>query len=130
MVPTGDRGYLDADGYLWLVGPDQGADHRGGEKISRARSTRCCSRIPRWRSRLLRCAARDWGEEVAAAVVLRDPVTETDLLTYAASTWPTTASQTDSHHADDPAHGHRQNSARGRREDVRREGVVSRVRTP
>ena len=80
---TGDRGYLDADGYLWLVARIKELINRGGEKISPreidevllthpAVAEAVCFGVPH----------ATWGEEVAAAVVLRDPVTEADLLTY------------------------------------------------
>ena len=80
---TGDRGYLDADGDLWLVARIKELINRGGEKISPreidevllthpAVAEAVCFGVPH----------ATWGEEVAAAVVLRDPVTEADLLTY------------------------------------------------
>jgi acyl-CoA synthetase (AMP-forming)/AMP-acid ligase II len=80
---TGDRGYLDADGDLWLVARIKELINRGGEKISPreidevllthpAVAEAVCFGVPH----------ATWGEEVAAAVVLRAPVTEADLLTY------------------------------------------------
>jgi acyl-CoA synthetase (AMP-forming)/AMP-acid ligase II len=80
---TGDRGYLDADGYLWLVARIKELINRGGEKISPreidevllghpAVAEAVCFGVPH----------ATWGEEVAAAVVLRHAVTEADLLTY------------------------------------------------
>ena len=80
---TGDRGYLDADGDLWLVARIKELINRGGEKISPreidevllthpAVAEAVCFGVPH----------ATWGEEVAAAVVLRDPVSEADLLTY------------------------------------------------
>ena len=80
---TGDRGYLDADGYLWLVARIKELINRGGEKISPreidevllahpAVAEAVCFGVPH----------ATWGEEVAAAVVLRGASTEADLLTY------------------------------------------------
>lgn len=80
---TGDQGFLDADGYLMLVGRLKEMINRGGEKISPreidevllthpAIAEAVCFGIPH----------KTWGEEVAAAVVLREAVTEAELLAY------------------------------------------------
>ena len=80
---TGDRGVLDADGYLTLVARIKELINRGGEKISPrevdevllahpAVAEAVCFGFPH----------PTWGEEVAAAVVLREPVSEADLLAY------------------------------------------------
>jgi acyl-CoA synthetase (AMP-forming)/AMP-acid ligase II len=80
---TGDQGYLDADGYLHLVARIKELINRGGEKISPreidevllthpAVAEAVCFGVPH----------RTWGEEVAAAVVLRDTASEADLLAY------------------------------------------------
>jgi acyl-CoA synthetase (AMP-forming)/AMP-acid ligase II len=80
---TGDRGYLDADGYLWLVARIKELINRGGEKISPreidevllahpAVAEAVCFGVPHG----------TWGEEVAAAVVVKRPVTEDALLEY------------------------------------------------
>jgi len=77
---TGDQGTLDANGYLTLVGRLKELINRGGEKISPreidevllthpAVSEAVCFGVPH----------PTWGEEVAAAVVLREPVAESDL---------------------------------------------------
>jgi acyl-CoA synthetase (AMP-forming)/AMP-acid ligase II len=77
---TGDQGILDAEGYLTLVGRLKELINRGGEKISPreidevllthpAVSEAVCFGVPH----------QTWGEEVAAAVVLREAVTEADL---------------------------------------------------
>jgi acyl-CoA synthetase (AMP-forming)/AMP-acid ligase II len=77
---TGDQGILDANGYLTLVGRLKELINRGGEKISPreidevllthpAVAEAVCFGVPH----------QTWGEEVAAAVVLREPVAETDL---------------------------------------------------
>lgn len=83
---TGDQGFLDADGYLTLVGRLKELINRGGEKISPreidevllahpAIAEAVCFGVPH----------PTWGEEVAAAVVLRpsgDAASEADLLAY------------------------------------------------
>jgi acyl-CoA synthetase (AMP-forming)/AMP-acid ligase II len=80
---TGDQGYLDADGYLTLVGRIKELINRGGEKISPrevdevllahpAIAEAVCFGVPH----------PTWGEEVEAAVVLRDNASEADLLSY------------------------------------------------
>ena len=82
---TGDRGYLDRDGYLWLVARIKELINRGGEKISPreidevllahpAVVEAVCFGVPH----------ATWGEEVVAAVVLREAATanEADLLSF------------------------------------------------
>jgi acyl-CoA synthetase (AMP-forming)/AMP-acid ligase II len=80
---TGDQGYLDSDGYLSLVGRLKELINRGGEKISPleidavllahpAVGEAVCFGVPH----------KTWGEEVAAAVVVREPVSEADLLAF------------------------------------------------
>ena len=80
---TGDQGYLDPDGYLHLVARIKELINRGGEKISPreidevllthpAVAEAVCFGVPHV----------TWGEEVAAAVVLRDAASEADLLAY------------------------------------------------
>ena len=82
---TGDQGFLDADGYLTLVARLKELINRGGEKISPreidevllthpAIAEAVCFGVPHG----------TWGEEVAAAVVLREGATasEADLLAF------------------------------------------------
>ena len=80
---TGDQGVLDAQGYLTLVARIKELINRGGEKISPreidevllahpAVAEAVCFGVPH----------QTWGEEVAAAVVVRQPVTEQELLAY------------------------------------------------
>lgn len=80
---TGDQGVLDDDGYLMLVGRLKELINRGGEKIAPreidevllthpAVSEAVCFGMPH----------KTWGEEVAAAVVLRAPVSEAELVAY------------------------------------------------
>jgi acyl-CoA synthetase (AMP-forming)/AMP-acid ligase II len=80
---TGDQGYLDEQGYLTLVGRIKELINRGGEKISPreidevllthpAVAEAVCFGVPH----------PTWGEEVAAAVVVREAVTEPELLAF------------------------------------------------
>jgi acyl-CoA synthetase (AMP-forming)/AMP-acid ligase II len=80
---TGDQGFLDANGYLTLVGRLKELINRGGEKISPreidevllthpAVAEAVCFGVPH----------PTWGEEVAAAVVVREGVSESDLLAH------------------------------------------------
>src|SRR5206468_7506810 len=80
---TGDQGVLDSEGYLTLVGRIKELINRGGEKISPreidetllahpAIAEAVCFGVPH----------PTWGEEVAAAVVVRQPVSEAELLAY------------------------------------------------
>ena len=84
---TGDQGFLDSHGYLFLTGRIKEIINRGGEKISPreidevlldhpAVSQACAFSIP----------SEQLGEEVGAAVVLRENATlaETELLEFAA----------------------------------------------
>ncbi len=80
---TGDQGYLDEQGYLTIVARKKELINRGGEKISPrevdevllahpAVAEAVCFGFPH----------HMWGEEVAAAVVLREKISEKDLLTH------------------------------------------------
>jgi acyl-CoA synthetase (AMP-forming)/AMP-acid ligase II len=80
---TGDQGFLDTEGYLTLVGRLKELINRGGEKISPreidevllthpAVAEAVCFGFPH----------PTWGEEVAAAVVVREGVSESDLLAH------------------------------------------------
>ncbi len=80
---TGDQGFLDAEGYLTLVARIKELINRGGEKISPreidevllthpAVAEAVCFGVPH----------KTWGEEVAAAVVVKEPVSETDLIAF------------------------------------------------
>jgi len=80
---TGDQGFLDANGYLTLVGRLKELINRGGEKISPreidevllahpAIAEAVCFGVPH----------ATWGEEVAAVVVLRSAASEADLIGY------------------------------------------------
>jgi oxalate---CoA ligase len=80
---TGDQGFLDENGYLTLVGRLKELINRGGEKISPREidevllthplvAEAVCFGVPH----------PTWGEEVAAAVVLKEAATESDLLAF------------------------------------------------
>ena len=80
---TGDEGVLDDEGYLRLTGRIKELINRGGEKIAPreidevllthpAVAEAVCFGVPH----------PTWGEEVAAAVVLREPATEAELIAY------------------------------------------------
>jgi len=80
---TGDQGFLDPDGYLTLVGRIKELINRGGEKISPrevdevllahpAVAEAVCFGVPH----------KTWGEEVAAAVILKEPTSESELIAF------------------------------------------------
>jgi acyl-CoA synthetase (AMP-forming)/AMP-acid ligase II len=80
---TGDQGVLDADGYLTLVGRIKELINRGGEKISPREIDEVLLAHPAVAEAVCFGVAHPtWGEEVAAAVVLREPATEADLLAF------------------------------------------------
>jgi acyl-CoA synthetase (AMP-forming)/AMP-acid ligase II len=80
---TGDQGYLDADGYLTLVGRLKELINRGGEKISPREIDEVLLSHPSVVEAVCFGVPHPtWGEEVAAAVVVREPVTEAELLAY------------------------------------------------
>jgi acyl-CoA synthetase (AMP-forming)/AMP-acid ligase II len=80
---TGDQGFLDEDGYLSLTGRLKELINRGGEKIGPreidevllshpAVAEAVCFGVPH----------SAWGEEVEAAVVLRESASEADILAF------------------------------------------------
>jgi acyl-CoA synthetase (AMP-forming)/AMP-acid ligase II len=80
---TGDQGFLDADGYLTLVGRLKEMINRGGEKIGPREIDEVLLSHPAVAEAV--CFGMPhptWGEEVAAAVVLRSPATEADLMAH------------------------------------------------
>jgi len=69
---TGDQGYLDADGYLFLTGRLKEIINRGGEKISPREVDEVLLEHPAVAQAVAFAVPDDkLGEEVAAAVVLR-----------------------------------------------------------
>jgi oxalate---CoA ligase len=80
---TGDQGYLDEDGYLILVGRLKELINRGGEKISPREIDEILLTHPSVAEAVCFGVPHPtWGEEVSAAVVLRSPATESELLAY------------------------------------------------
>lgn len=80
---TGDQGTIDADGYLHLTARIKELINRGGEKIAPLEIDEVLMTHP--------CVAEavafgiphpTWGEEVAVAVVLKEPQTEAALLEH------------------------------------------------
>jgi len=84
---TGDQGYFDADGYLFITGRLKEIINKGGEKISPREVDEVLLSHPGV-AQAVTFAMPDarLGEEVAAAVVLKDPsVSERDLRLHAAA---------------------------------------------
>ncbi len=80
---TGDQGVLDAEGYLRLTGRLKELINRGGEKISPREIDDVLLAHPSIAEAVcFGTPHATWGEEVAAAVVLREPTAEADLLAY------------------------------------------------
>src|SRR5262245_15305006 len=80
---TGDQGFLDNDGYLTLVGRLKEMINRGGEKISPREIDEVLLAHPAVAEAVCFGVTHPtWGEEVAAAVVLSQPATEAELLSY------------------------------------------------
>jgi len=80
---TGDQGYLDEQGYLFLTGRIKELINRGGEKIGPTEidqvlllhpsiAEAVCFGVPH----------KTWGEEVQAAVVLKEPQTEAQIVAF------------------------------------------------
>jgi len=71
--PTRDRGYLDADGYLYLEGRADDVIVRGGENISPGEIEDVLLAHPGVLDvAVVAMPDQQWGETVAAAVVLKD----------------------------------------------------------
>ncbi|HZD01236.1 MAG TPA: acyl--CoA ligase [Actinomycetes bacterium] len=80
---TGDQGMLDADGYLTLVSRIKELINRGGEKISPREIDEVMLRHPAVAEAVAFGVPHPTlGEEVAVAVVLREPATERELLAH------------------------------------------------
>lgn len=81
---TGDQGVLDADGYLSLVGRLKEMINRGGEKIAPREIDEALLQHPAVGEAVAFGAPHaTWGEEVAAAVVLKGEATEKELIAFA-----------------------------------------------
>jgi acyl-CoA synthetase (AMP-forming)/AMP-acid ligase II len=80
---TGDQGFLDEDGYLTLVARLKELINRGGEKISPREIDEVLLTHPAVGEAVCFGVSHPtWGEEVAAAVVLKEKATESELLAY------------------------------------------------
>lgn len=80
---TGDQGFLDENGYLTLVGRLKELINRGGEKISPREIDEILLQHPAVAEAVCFGVAHPtWGEEVSAAVVLKNPATEAELVAY------------------------------------------------
>jgi acyl-CoA synthetase (AMP-forming)/AMP-acid ligase II len=80
---TGDQGFLDADGYLTLTGRIKELINRGGEKIAPREIDEVLLRHPDVAEAVaFGVPHAAWGEEVAAAVVLREPQSESAILAF------------------------------------------------
>src|SRR3984893_7680299 len=81
---TGDQGVLDADGYLSLVGRIREMINRGGEKIAPREIDEVLLQHPAVGAAVAFGSPHPvWGEEVVAAVVLKQPATEKELIGFA-----------------------------------------------
>jgi long-chain acyl-CoA synthetase len=86
-IPTGDLGRIDDEGYLYVVGRQKDTIIRGGENIASVHVEGCLRTHPDvLEAAVVPLAHADLGEEVGAAVVLRDgaTVTEAELKQFAA----------------------------------------------
>ena len=80
---TGDQGYLDPDGYLFLTGRLKEMINRGGEKIAPREIDEVLLAHPAVAEAVaFGIPHKTWGEEVAAAVVLSEPAEESDIINY------------------------------------------------
>jgi len=80
---TGDLGTLDGDGYLRLLGRIKELINRGGEKIAPREIDEALESHPAVKEAVCFGVPHStWGEEVAAAVVLSQPVSEKELMAY------------------------------------------------
>src|SRR5439155_6095218 len=80
---TGDQGFLDAEGYLTLTGRIKELINRGGEKIAPREIDEVLLAHPAVAEAVaFGVPHATWGEEVAAAVVVREPISEAALLAH------------------------------------------------
>lgn len=80
---TGDQGTLDERGYLTLTGRLKEMINRGGEKIAPLEIDEVLLAHPKVAEAVsFGVPHKSWGEEVAAAVTLKEDATEAELLAY------------------------------------------------
>ncbi|HEX6548139.1 MAG TPA: acyl--CoA ligase [Candidatus Dormibacteraeota bacterium] len=80
---TGDRGSLDGAGYLTLIGRIKELINRGGEKIAPVEIDEVLEAHPKVKEAVAFAQPHPaWGEEVAVAVVLKEPVSEKELTAW------------------------------------------------
>jgi acyl-CoA synthetase (AMP-forming)/AMP-acid ligase II len=80
---TGDQGFLDAEGYLMLTGRIKELINRGGEKIGPREIDEVLLSHPAVAEAVAFGVPHPtWGEEVAAAIVLKEPVNEAAILAF------------------------------------------------
>jgi acyl-CoA synthetase (AMP-forming)/AMP-acid ligase II len=80
---TGDQGYLDEDGYLILTGRIKELINRGGEKVAPREIDEVLLAHPAVAEAVaFGFAHPTWGEEIAAAVVLRSPEKDAVILAF------------------------------------------------
>lgn len=80
---TGDQGFLDEDNHLTLTGRLKELINRGGEKIAPREIDEVLLSHPAIAEAVaFGVPHASWGEEVAAAVVLREPQKESAILAY------------------------------------------------
>jgi acyl-CoA synthetase (AMP-forming)/AMP-acid ligase II len=80
---TGDQGFLDEDSYLTLTGRIKELINRGGEKIApREIDEALLSHPDVTEAAAFGFSHPTWGEEIAAAVVLRESRSEPELLAH------------------------------------------------
>ena len=80
---TGDQGRLDRDGYLVLAGRIKELINRGGEKIAPREIDEVLLAHPKVNEAVCFGMSHPiWGEEVAAAVIPRETVSEGDLMSW------------------------------------------------
>jgi len=80
---TGDQGFLDPDGYLTLTGRLKELINRGGEKIGPREIDEVLLTHPSIAEAVAFGVPHPmWGEEVAAAIVLKEPQTEAAILAF------------------------------------------------
>jgi acyl-CoA synthetase (AMP-forming)/AMP-acid ligase II len=83
---TGDLGVLDGDGYLTLLSRIKELINRGGEKIAPREIDEALEAHPAVKEAVsFGVPHPTWGEQIAAAVVVDEPVTEKELLTFCRS---------------------------------------------